>query len=327
MKNQIVAVMGTGSIGMRHLQSLHAAGLKNSIAVPVRASRLMELRRHGFQTAENLAAASKLGAKACVIATDTGRHLRDALTALDLGLDILVEKPLANDAAQAREIAQAASKRRRKAYVACVLRFSESLNQFRKLLDKPGRLHAVAVECRSYLPDWRPGRRYKESYSARASEGGVLRDLIHEVDYAGWLFGWPKAVSARLKNLGRLGIRSEEMAELQWEAPQGYRVNVNLDYLTRPTLRLVRAFGERGSLTWDWNSSSVIWAPANQRESRMTPEQSREKLYLAQTKAFLAALQGRKGQRLAGLKDGIRALSICDAARRAGRSRREEKIQ
>ena len=248
MKNQIVAVMGTGSIGMRHLQSLHAAGLKNSIAVPVRASRLMELRRHGFQTAENLAAASKLGAKACVIATDTGRHLRDALTALDLGLDILVEKPLANDAAQAREIAQAASKRRRKAYVACVLRFSESLNQFRKLLDKPGRLHAVAVECRSYLPDWRPGRRYKESYSARASEGGVLRDLIVSRPTLGIIKTSAYLLTAIAVTVIGFILHHLYTAILAWRARRAFASGES-SYLTR-WHRIKMLLGEK--IGWKW---------------------------------------------------------------------------
>ncbi len=38
--------------------------------------------------------------------------------------------------------------------------------------------------AQSWLPDWRPDRDYRESYSARLDEGGVLRDLVHEIDYA-----------------------------------------------------------------------------------------------------------------------------------------------
>lgn len=326
MKQRTIAVMGTGSIGMRHLQALHAAGSVRSIAVPVRASRLAELRRHGFEAADTLARAAELGASACVIATDTGRHLSDSLCALALGLDILVEKPLACDAAQARQLAQAAAKRRRKAYAACVLRFSESLNHFRKFLDKTGRLHAVAVECRSFLPDWRPGRRYRQSYSARVEEGGVLRDLIHEIDYAGWLFGWPRALSARIQNLGRLGIEAEELADIHWESPQGFRVNISLDYVTRPPLRRLRAFGDRGTLTWDGLFGSVAWSPATQKESLYASKQSREQLYLDQTRTFLSALNGRRDARLASLEDGVKALAVCDAARLSSRSRREEKI-
>ena len=111
----------------------------------------------------------------------------------------------------------------------------------RDLLPQIGAVHAVRVECQSYLPDWRPGSDYRESYSARADEGGVLRDLIHEIDYATWLFGWPVAVTARYGNTGRLGIAAEEWAELAWEAPADVEVSMRLDYLTRPPRRVMRA--------------------------------------------------------------------------------------
>ena len=48
------------------------------------------------------------------------------------------------------------------------------------------------VSCQSWLPDWRPGRDYRESYSARADEGGALRDLVPELDYATALLGRPE---------------------------------------------------------------------------------------------------------------------------------------
>ena len=42
----------------------------------------------------------------------------------------------------------------------------------------------------SYLPGWRPGTDYRQSYSAqRRLGGGVLLDVIHEVDYAAWVLG------------------------------------------------------------------------------------------------------------------------------------------
>jgi predicted dehydrogenase len=78
------------------------------------------------------------------------------------------------------------------------------------------------------FPEWRPARDYRESYSASSEQGGVLRDLIHEIDYAVWLYGKPVAIIAQLSNSGRLGIAAEESADLLWRTPCGATVSIRL---------------------------------------------------------------------------------------------------
>ena len=116
--------------------------------------------------------------------------------------------------------------------MACALRFDSSLLLFRKHLTEIGRIRSVRIECQSFLPEWRPGTDYRNAYSARADEGGVLRDLIHEIDYAIWIFGL-RPRSCPLGKPGLLGIESDEFADILWEAPSGASVSIRLDYLTR----------------------------------------------------------------------------------------------
>lgn len=192
-----VAVLGTGSIGMTHLKVLAQIPEVRAVAIPTRPGRVKDLEETGFFAVKDLDEALRIPVARCIVATDTGRHVEDGLSAIERGLDVLVEKPISTDARQARRLCLARAKFARQVFVGCVLRFSESLNTFRKLLNRVGKLHSVRIECQSYLPEWRPARPYKNSYSSRAGEGGVLLDLIHEIDYAGWIFGWPKAVQAR----------------------------------------------------------------------------------------------------------------------------------
>lgn len=317
MSRRRVAVLGTGSIGMRHLRILRALRGVEPVAVPVRASRRAALEDDGYLTAAGLAEAAGLGARACVIATDTGRHLGDGLAALACGMDVLMEKPLAPGAREARRLVAAAKKARRRIFVGCVLRFAPSLERFRALLPRIGRVHSVRIECRSYLPDWRPGRPYRASYSARAADGGVLRDLIHEIDYAGWLYGWPREVSGRALNLGRLGIASEELAEAAWVTDGRCSVTVGLDYLTRPTRRRMTASGERGTLDWDGVAGTATLTPAGKAPVRLKFNDDRDGWYRAQARAFLAAARGGARGQLATGEDGVRALRICDEVRRS----------
>jgi len=319
-----VAVLGTGSVGTRHLHAFKAVGAR-PVAVPLRAERRGELKAAGFATSESLAAAWESGARSCVIATETGRHAEDALAAVACGYDVLIEKPLSSDAESARAFLAAAKKGGRGVRVACVLRFYAALERFRERLPEIGAAHSVRVECRSYLPDWRPQRPYKESYSARAQDGGVLRDVIHEIDYAGWLFGWPKFVDARLGNTGRLGIASEEWAELLWESAAG-SVTVGLDYLTRTPRRGARAVGEKGALDLDLLAQTVTFTPAGGTPKTETISQPRDAAFEAQARAFLGACAGKPDDRLASLLDGWRAVAVCDAARASSAAGRRQEV-
>lgn len=321
-----VAVVGAGSIGMRHLRVLQRMPGVLPVAIPTRPARFKELKEDGYVAARDLLEAARMGATLCIVATDTGRHVEDAFAAVENRMDVLVEKPLSTDASEAKKLCLRTAGSGRQIFVGCVLRFSESLNRFRDLLNRIGHLHSVRIECQSYLPDWRPGRPYQELYSARAAEGGVLRDLIHEIDYAGWIFGWPKTLQARIRNLGRLGIESDEVADLMWETRDGCMVSVCLDYLTRPSRRRIRVLGEHGTLEWDGIENITTLALADATVQVMRSSQTRDEMFLEQARAFIDACQGLRNPRLATGEDGVKALAVCDAGRRASESRREEHI-
>ena len=298
------------------------------MAIPVRASRVEELRAQKWRTAVALQGAGVEGARAVIIATETGRHLPDGRAALQGGLDVLMEKPMARNAEEAGQLLAQARRAGRRLFVGCVLRFAESLATLREWLPRLGGLHAVRIECQSYLPEWRPDRPYRESYSARADDGGVLRDLIHEIDYAGWLFGWPTAVSASLANLGRLGIEAEEIADIWWQAPLGCGVSVHLDYVSRPARRRMRVSGALGMLEWDGLEHAVTWMPAHQAPQCVRSSQTRAELFSGQARAFLEACDGVAADpRLATAEEGLKALAVCDAARQASAQRREVAVE
>lgn len=321
-----VAVMGTGSAGMKHLAALTQLEGVRPIAIPQRQERRKQLEELGYLTAADLGQAVQAGATHCVVATDTGRHTKDCSTALDSGFHVLCEKPLAATAFQANELCCRALKAGRNLSVGCVLRFAESLNAFRQQLPNAGSLHSVRIEYQSYLPDWRPNRPYRQSYSARPNEGGVLLDLIHEIDYAGWLFGWPDSLQARLSNLGRLDIRVCELAELNWQTSKGCMVSIALDYLTRPPHRSIRAFGEQGSISWDWYSGKVELNKAGGSSQEWRLPQPVEDIFLAQAQAFVETGSGTDDPRIATGSEGTRALAVCDAARRSSEQKREEMV-
>lgn len=312
-----VLVHGTGSIGMRHLEVLRTQLSVETAALPVREERVSSLELQMYGPVQSYAAARELGVTAAIIATDTGRHLSDATAALEAGCHVLVEKPVSATASGLAELAALAARLERTVFVAQNMRFLRSLDAARIELARLGTIRSVRIECQSYLPDWRPGSDYRRSYSARLEDGGVLRDLVHEIDYACWLFGRPTSVFASTKT-GVLGIEAEEEADLLWTAGHA-TVSLRLDYVTRIPRRRFHAEGDNGALEWDGLANTVYTRLRGETETIVTHPMERNEMMAEQARAFLAAIAGGHAGNLATLDEGARAVAVVDAARRSAR--------
>jgi predicted dehydrogenase len=318
-----VLVRGTGSIGSRHLNVLRERLGVAAVAMPVRPERAAELSGNGVDVALSLDDARSLRPRCSIVATDTSRHIEDAIPLLAFG-DVLVEKPLAPRAEGIASLASAANRSKRAVYVAFPFRFDPGFRSLARACAQIGRLVSVRIECESYLPDWRPQRDYRESYSARASEGGVLRDLAHELDYAVRLFGRPDRVFCGVANRGILGIEAEESADLWWEARDGVPVSIHLDYLSRVSRRMVRVVGEKATVTWNVLKGSVAQTqPGTERLEQLRVD--RDGTMAAMLRAFLSE-DASEREWLATLDEGGFVAALTDAARKSAESGKVEPI-
>jgi predicted dehydrogenase len=120
-------------------------------------------------------------------------HAPVAIAALQAGKHVLVEKPMALDAASADAMLEAARRSGRILMTAQVLRFSPAYKVLAELM-KSGQLgtaRAAIFRRRCAAPSW-SGWLADRS----ASGGGVFDLLIHDVDMCLHVFGPPQAVSA-----------------------------------------------------------------------------------------------------------------------------------
>lgn len=310
-----VAVRGSGSISLQHAAALKKIGCR-PVVVPVRPERLDTVRSMGYKTASTLKEARLTGALGAIIGTDTKRHPDDALEALDLGFDLLIEKPFGVSHKALDSLLQQWRNSDCLGFISYPLRFDSGLLRFRELSSKIGPIHRVRIVCHSYLPDWRPNRDYHNSYSARKDEGGVLRDLIHEVDYAGWCFGWPQKLFAVLMNSGRLGIEAEESADLWWSL-NGCILSIHLDYLTRPSERSLTAMGSQGTLKWDIMGQKVEFWTGNNQTLKENYSCTKDDRLMKEDAAFVQAIAKRCDATglLPNFEEGARSVAVCDAAR------------
>jgi predicted dehydrogenase len=126
---------------------------------------------------------------AVVIATPSALHATQAISALERGLAVFCQKPLARTAAEMREIVEAARKNDRLLGVDFGYRHTQALRAVHELArsGEIGEVYAAdLVFHNAYGPDkpW--------FYDPMLSGGGCVIDLgIHLVDTALWLFGFP----------------------------------------------------------------------------------------------------------------------------------------
>lgn len=318
-----VVVRGSGSIGQRHARVFRQVGADVSLW-PVRDRGLGPGATDdatGARLLDDTTGPASLRDAFVVVATDTSRHVADALGALDAGAEmVLVEKPVAPTAAAARDLET--HPRRSAVWVAAPLRAHEGFRHLRRLVGRLDRGGAAHVWSQSWLPDWRPDRDYRESYSARADEGGVLRDLVHEIDYATVLFGSPALVGASLLTAGPLEIESEQAATLLWTSGV-FDVTTRLDYITRPTTRGVLVTSPDGTLEWDVVRATVrhTTGDGEMTEQVFAHDLDRDIVMGTQARAALelrptSSLDERLARGApATLADGIDTVRLCDEAR------------
>lgn len=310
-------VVGAGSIGRRHLRNLTARGERDLVAVR-RSDEALDGELSDVRIAASVKDARGPAETIALICTPTARHVDDALDALRAGCHVLVEKPLAHKVDRVDELRKASSKAGVLLGVAHCFRFHALLALVRHAIDhgRVGRPLGGMVWCGQHLADWRPDRDHRDTYSAQSElGGGVLLDLVHELDYIDWLVGPVEAVSAEVRNTGVLGIDAEDVADVMLRGREGAVIACHLDYLARPATRGGRIIGERGTIEWDLLAGTGSVSDGRTAEALSLPlGWQRDDMYHAELAAFADAVAGR-GTYPVDLDAGARAVRIVLAAR------------
>ncbi|MEP6908514.1 MAG: Gfo/Idh/MocA family oxidoreductase [Pseudoxanthomonas sp.] len=256
-----VLVTGRGSIAQRHIlhlrrcvSSLELAVVASAGQVDASMQRCTILRdfNHGLAWEPD----------AVVIASASVRHADEFEACLRGGLPCLAEKPLAVSRRQlARLTALAPTAVRGNAVVVgCNLRYLPALDRMAQALrdGRVGTLMRAGFEVGQDLRDWRPHRGTDLGYSGRAGEGGgVVFDLVHEIDLARWILGPLQVRAAVGGHRSTLPIDSDDVHVALLQSAAGVPVVVSLDYVSRPASRRHVLVGEAGTLVCDLMSRQL----------------------------------------------------------------------
>lgn len=256
-----ILFIGIGSIGQRHCINLQKI-LPNVELVFYKKNNDVDLF------------AEKIGAQ-IVHSIDQGLHEADAVflcspshfrmeayeKILQSNLPLYVEKPLASNMNDLNILDSMLESYSGFSQVGFNLRYLPVVNIVKDIIlsQKLGNICRALFEVGQYLPDWRKDKDYRTSYSAQSKAGGgVVLDLIHEVDLAYYFFGdFVEALIASNK-FSCLEIDTADTAALILKRKTSPIVTVNMDYVARKKIRHFRIIGDIATLFCDLINKKLV---------------------------------------------------------------------
>lgn len=325
------AVVGAGRMGENHARFYATQADTELVAVvDSDAERAREVAwRYRASPGTDLDAAIGVGIDLATVSAPTAHHVSLAKELISRGVHVLIEKPLAVSAAEAREIQSAASRSDRVVAVGHIERFNPAVTELKARLGQVGRI--VSIHFTRISP-----------YPGRIRDTGVALDLAtHDLDLARFILGEEPlsvhAVAQSVVNDGR-GIDDALVASLTF--PSGAVCTFDVNWVSPAKVRAVRVLGELGSFDVDLMRQQLEFY-----EGRIVPSRWREFAELSvgtgegvmtryaiehqeplalELRAFLGAIAGRGTVPTA--EDGARAVMLAELALRSSKERRVETL-
>jgi predicted dehydrogenase len=323
-----VAILGCGGIGARHAGAVARLGETMELVGCVGRDAQ---KTAAFAAAHGGAAFTDLDKMIDTVAPDLliaalPPSVRDGEIehAAARGLHLLVEKPIALDAARARSLVQAADAAGVKAAVGFMYRFGTAVERWQQLAaagatGKVG-MFAGSFHCNAlHAPWWRE----------RAHSGGqMMEQAIHLIDLVRVFMGEPDTVYARSANLFHGAVErydTEDVSAMVFGWDDGRLATLNASNIAIPGKwqKQWRLMAERYTGRFDdWNNAVL---------TRTAPDTLDEAVsgsldpFVAQLADLAAAIRDNRAPK-APLAEGEATLRLALAARRSADERREIRI-
>jgi len=299
-----VLIIGLGSIAKKHIHALHDLGVTDIWAL--RSSQ----NSPKLEGVKNIYFYSEIEDKNFdffLISNVTSKHSETIEKLLKFKKPFFIEKPVFEVVNETNiKLVNRLMEAKIPTYVACSLRFLDSLREVKKLV-KNSRINEVNIYSGSYLPNWRPGTDFRKSYSAsKELGGGVHIDLIHELDYLYWIFGKPNNTNSTFSSKSSLDISSYDYANFLWKYDH-YNANVVLNYYRRDTKRTMEIITSEETFLVDLMENKIL----RNNEEIFYSNQKPVETYLPQMKFFLNEVVGNSKCHFNTIDEAYKILQLC----------------
>jgi|SRR5579864_3039264 len=278
-----------------------------------------------FDSVEELCRSAEVDA--VLVTTPNSRHLPDVLAAIEARKHVLCEKPMAMNAAECRQMVEAARQRQVILGVAQIFRFEDSVRKIRELVSTGAIGKPVFARSEfSFLAS--PAHPRKWLYDASVAGAGPIFDIgVHCIDTLRFILQDEVVrVNASANSDERSGT-VESAAALTLDFSRGTLGTVLVSYRAeyRTPIELV---GDAGVLRAEdgLTVDHPIEIQVRHNDGRMEQESVNNKLaYALQVDAFADAVEGRSKFPVPG-EEGWQNQEILDAALRSIRTGTTEHV-
>ncbi len=249
-----VGLAGLGSMGRNHLRVIASRANAQLVAVAdpdavALAAATGQADAAGF--ADPLAMIAEAQLDAVVIASPTMSHLPLALAAIERGIAVLVEKPLAPTVDEARKIVAASRATGVPVQVGHVERFNPAVRELGRLIGEGWLSTVFAITSRRAGP-----------FPARIRDVGVTVDLAtHDVDICSWIAG-ERPVRVHAETAQRIHAEHEDLLFGLLHYPSGVVAQLDVDWLTPAKRRQLVVVGEEGMFELDYLTQRLTFTKA-----------------------------------------------------------------
>lgn len=304
-------VLGSGSIAQRHISNLMFLGHDVLVYSKFFSDQDLVVDGVKLKVIEDLNWVEYGGV---VIANSTNQHMQFALICATSGIPVFIEKPLSNNMDLIYEFLRIVEKKKLVVEAGFMLHAHKQINEIKSYISKKclGDICYVRAAVGQWLPEWRPGRDYKAGYASdKARGGGVLLDLIHEVELMQSLFG--KILNKKIYKgkCERLEIETEAIATINGTFENGAICHIEMDYIRRKYVREFEIVGDLGSVYWDYAAQRLILSQAGREDivnELSDQEFNRNDMYLDHMRHFINRIENPSITALSHLHESISAL-------------------
>jgi predicted dehydrogenase len=299
-----ILIIGMGSIARKHIVTIRKYRPEANIYA-FRSSAVIE----SYLEVKNIYNIdSSLKFDFVIISNPTWAHEKSILDSIELGCPMFIEKPVLSNLSNFAQIIKSISQNNIATYIACNLRFHPVIKYLKKYLqENEVVINEVNIYCGSYLPSWRPGRDYKTVYSSIPElGGGVHLDLIHELDYCIWLFGYPENTLVSMSNVSSLGIDSIDYAHYMMKYKK-FMVAITLNYFRRDSKRYIELVFDNTTWNVDLLKCTIT---SSDNDVVFSEEFNIFQTYFDQMQYFINSIE-TKQKMMNDIEESIQILKIC----------------